>query len=269
MDGLGRRLAERVPAGLRPLVWDGLLRYRAARRRLVGARRDPDAGAGDAPVDRVVETGGVRLHLDRSLSPLVRWRIAADRHTRSERRLIAEAIEPDDVVMELGGGIGLVAIFCAQRIGAERVHSYEANPALEPLIRRNYALNGVAPNINFCMLGREAGETTFFVAASFQNSSSLATEAGMRPVTVPVRPLNAELARIRPTFLVIDIEGGEIELLAYADLTGVRKIMLEVHTALLGAGPVNALRRRLRRQGFAETSYDGQCYLYRRPAGRA
>jgi len=35
--------------------------------------------------------------------------------------------------------------------------------------------------------------------------------------------------KINPTFLIIDIEGGEDELLKYADFHNVRKLIIELH----------------------------------------
>lgn len=70
---------------------------------------------------------------------------------------VAAKLDADDVVMDVGTGIGLVATLCAQRIGSERVYTYEANPALERPIRETFELNRVSPHLEMCMHGPAVG----------------------------------------------------------------------------------------------------------------
>jgi FkbM family methyltransferase len=164
--------------------------------------------------------------------------------------------------MELGGGIGMVAIACAKVTGSERVFSYEANPELEPLIRDNYALNGVEPTLKMCMLGAETGKRIFYVSERFSQSSVFDIDKKGTKIEVPITPFNAEVRLVRPTVLVVDIEGSEAELLDYADLSTVEKLLLEVHPDIIGVGRANVLRKRLRRMSFAETAHAGRCFLF-------
>lgn len=53
-------------------------------------------------------------------------------------------------------------------------------------------------------------------------------------VDVPVFSFNAVVERIRPTLIICDIEGGEIELFEHANLTGVQKVMVEIHQSVVG-----------------------------------
>ena len=207
----------------------------------------------------------MRLRIDPSLSEEAIEYILAGKHTAHERLLVLGAWEPGDVVMERGGGIGMVAIACAQRIGSERVFSYEANPALRPLFEQNCALNLVEPTLYTCMLGPAAGAREFHVARNFRESSTFDRRVAAETITVPVRAFNEEVARIRPTFLIVDIEGGEYELFEYARLDGVSKIMLELHDEVAGPSRSNALRRKLRRMGFHEEGSTPKHFLYRRP----
>ena len=223
------------------------------------------------PWGSTVTVDGITTRIDERMSPFNVHKLMRGQHTRRVRGLLASVLEPDDVVMELGGGIGMVAISCAKTVGSERVFSYEANPRLESLIRDNYALNGVEPTLKMCMLGPDAGRRTFHVSERFSLSSMFDTERSDTAIEVPVEPFNAEIGRIRPTVLVSDIEGGEAELLDYADLSTVEKLVVEIHSDIFGALRANALRRRLRRMGFAETARSGrQYFLYvRRPRPRS
>jgi FkbM family methyltransferase len=220
----------------------------------------------------IVAVDGIRLRLDRRVSSRMVAAILSGDHTPQERRLIGRALDAEDVVMELGGGIGMVAIFCAKRIGSERVFTYEANPALASLMRENFALNDVSPRAEFSMLGPREGTADFYVAKNFASSSTLPGTRAHRRITVPVKPLNPEIERIQPTFLVVDIEGGEEAVFRYARLDSVRKIMLEAHPEVLGTERADAVRAAIRAAGFSEDANDGKCWLYQRrtdPAGSA
>lgn len=167
-----------------------------------------------------------------------------------EMAIIASKLSTDDTVVEVGAGIGYVSAFCAQRIGNDRVHAFEANPALTPLIQATHQRNTVSPQIYNALLGRGNGECTFHVEPEFWASSTLAISPQAKPVAVPQLDLNEQLARLRPTFLIVDIEGGESEFFDYADLSGVRKICLETHPGLLGDLGVSRVISRILSQGL-------------------
>lgn len=103
----------------------------------------------------VIEVDGVFLKMDRSLSNFMVNVLRRGNHAVEERALILPALEKNDVVMDLGGGIGHMSIRYAKIVGSERVFTFEANPELEPLMRENFRLNGVQPTAEFCMLGQK------------------------------------------------------------------------------------------------------------------
>ncbi|AFY58298.1 methyltransferase, FkbM family [Rivularia sp. PCC 7116] len=211
----------------------------------------------------VVTVNGVRMKIDPRMTPFQVKKLIDGRHTREERRLLIHRLEPDDIVMELGGGIGMLAIACALKIGGERVYSYEANPVLESLIRENYALNDVKPEINMCMLDETHDTCTFHVSEHFSRSSAFKpADDKTVPYEVAVKPLNDEIARIKPTVLIMDVQGSEGKLLSFANLSTVSKLLVEVHPDMLGLSNANALRRNLRTQGFEEVERSGQSFLY-------
>lgn len=216
-----------------------------------------------------VTIDGIHVYIDPRLSDRMVRRIVTGIHTRPERRLVLSALEPDDVVMELGAGVGMVSIACAKRIGSERVFAYEANPDLQSMFKENCRLNGVAPRLEICLLGRTHGEATFHLARDFSNSSVHRSRLADRAVTVPIRPFDDEIARIRPSFLIVDIEGAEDELFACARLDTISKMMLEVHPHIYGAAKSNALRSKIRASGFTEQTSNGRHCLYRRPGRQA
>jgi hypothetical protein len=91
-------------------------------------------------------------------------------------------------------------------------------------------------------------------------------------VRVPVESFASALAAIRPSVLVVDIEGGERELFrAVDDLRGVRAICMEIHSWIIGEDGVQELRDRLESAGFVrdvELSSE-RVWLLSRPLARA
>ena len=171
-------------------------------------------------------------------------------YEKFELKIVKFQLQQNDIVMELGTGIGLLSSFCARKIGNERVFTYEANPALEPVIRDTYNLNNVSPNLEMCMLGDQAGEQTFYIAKGFWESSIIKHHPDFRPVKISVKAFNEEVKRINPSFLILDIEGGEYEFFKYANLHNIQKIAMEVHERIIGSEKAEFVKSRLIEAGF-------------------
>ena len=198
------------------------------------------------------ENAGVWLPCNqRGIAPGIAREIYLGEYESREIGIVAQKLETADVVLEVGAGLGFLSAFCAKRVGSERVHAFEANPALLPLIRATHERNGVAPAVHNVLLARGEGERTFYVEADFWASSTTARSPQAQAIQVPQRDLNAELQRIAPTFLIVDIEGGEGEFFAYAALAGVNKVCVEIHPDVIGNDGVSAVFARLLAQGFA------------------
>jgi FkbM family methyltransferase len=215
---------------------------------------------------REIEVDGVVVPLGRQLTYPILVLLADGEYEREELEIVRRTLRRDDVVMELGTGLGFLASYCARSIGSDRVFTFEANRAMESQIRRTFARNGVSPSLRICMLGRETGMAELSVNPDFRGSSTVKRVHGGHVVPVPVEPFGAAMASIRPTYLIIDIEGGEADLLAHADLSGVQRICMEVHPWALGADGVRAVRARLEAAGFtvsSELSTEGVWFLER------
>ncbi len=184
------------------------------------------------------------------ITPGIARQIYLGEYESKEIDIVSRNLEAADVVVEVGAGLGYISAFCAQRIGSERVHAFEANPALMPLLRATHVRNAVAPSVHNVLLARGEGECTFYIEAEFWASSTTARGPQAQAIKVAQRDLNAELKRLGPTFLIVDIEGGEAEFFAYASLAGVNKICVETHADAIGDDGVSAVFSRLLAQGF-------------------
>ena len=214
----------------------------------------------------VVEIAGVRLPVGQHLSRKATRALYQGSYEKDEQRIIAARLSPDDIVIEMGAGLGFISSLCAKRIGSERVFAYEANPELRRHILRTYALNDVRPTIEICVLGSSGGTRTFYVEKNFFSSSTVRRSARARAIQVPVKSCNEEIGRIRPSFLIVDIEGGEYELLRNIDFQTVRKIAIELHERVIGPAGVAFVRSRLADAGFhvlPDLSTEEHLYLQR------
>jgi FkbM family methyltransferase len=199
-----------------------------------------------------VRLRGVLIELDADETPALRRALYAERYERGEARCVARRVAPDDVVLEVGAGIGFLSTLCALRVGGARVTAVEANPALLPRIRATWAANGVAPTLVHGVLARTAGEAELFVAPELVSSSLAPGGEARASVRVPQLAVNELLRRVAPTCLVIDVEGAEAELLPAIDWRGVRKLILELHPHRIGAERTRELLALLAAQGFRE-----------------
>lgn len=200
----------------------------------------------------VVEVHGVRLRLGRHMSPWVEDVVLNGTYESDECQLLQEVLGPQDIVLEVGTGLGVVSTLCARRVGSERVFTYEANPDLEPWIRDTWALNGVHPTLAICAVGTKDGEVVFYRDKHLWSSSVVPRAPDMRPVRVAMRSLTAEAARYRATLLIVDAEGAEREMFRAAELPTVTRIVVELHERVIGPDGVARARADLAALGFVE-----------------
>lgn len=217
-------------------------------------------------------SNGVKINLR---SPAISDRVAKSLYLglyeRLEARVVCATLSEDDRVLELGSGIGYLSTLCARRIGSDRVCAVEANPDMEKHIRETYRLNDVSPALEMCVLGNTDGEISFHVNENY--SSSSLHDRGGKSIQVRQRSFSGMLATVCPTYLICDIEGGEVPLLIDTPLDGVKKICIEIHPHIIGNRACSQLVQKLLAEGFDcdwKISGGYVFYFYRdesRPAG--
>lgn len=203
------------------------------------------------------DISGVWLPIDRGiLSPRMELSLASGRFEARERSMATRIIQPGDVVLELGSGLGFISSYVRQRTGAGKIICVEANPLLIPYIRSVHALNAVAnvEVLNRVVVATEETPQTFpfYCRNDFWASSLSAASPYDRVVDVPVLPLADILRTHSPDILIMDIEGGEIDLLKAANLGSIRAVVMETHAKAYGAKGIRALENDLVRLGFTE-----------------
>jgi FkbM family methyltransferase len=181
-----------------------------------------------------------------------------------ECELVKRAVRPQDRVLEIGAGIGLVSLLATRMAGEGQVLSCEANPALKPAILANYALNGWTPKLKMAAVTSDSGMVTFHQNENLLSSSRIDRKLAGREITVPSVGINELIADHRPKVIIMDVEGSETELLAKADLSGVSSIIVEMHPHIVGAAEIDRLLEKLQSAGFKVNDQKHKTYLMQR-----
>jgi FkbM family methyltransferase len=196
----------------------------------------------------VVNHLGVRLELDPTvISSKMIENIKGGRYENVEAREINRIIQADEVVVEIGAGIGFIASLIAKNDNTRRVVSYEANPKLIGHITKTLENNTSKDRKNWevrnAILKNGSDEETvpFYVHHDFWASSLLPIKDAESIEQVKVENFNQVLRDIKPTMIVCDIEGGELDLFKNSDLSGVKKVYMEIHQNRLGRRKVRDL----------------------------
>lgn len=201
---------------------------------------------------------GVRVPQSPYLTETRITRINAARYEGDEIAGALSVIGPDDRVLELGAGLGLVGAVIAKNARPEAVLSYEANPELIPHIHALHRANGLEDRIelrNAVLVSApdRPQSVPFHLHSSYLGSSLLEDPARKtRTVEVPTEDFRAVVEAFRPTVLVMDIEGGELEVLKYAELGGIRAVVIEFHPSHYGKEGMQVCKGILRRAGFVK-----------------
>lgn len=199
---------------------------------------------------------GVKVPMTRFLHEKRIERIKAARYEGQEIEGSLHVVGSNDTVLEIGAGIGLVGAVIAHNAKPKAIHSFEANPELMEAINALYALNDLHDRIsvtNQVLISAEDRPETlqFHIRNSYLGSSLL--NPGNRPsnvVDVPTASFSQVCEQIQPTVLVMDIEGGELELLRHADLAPFRAIVLEFHPEAYGVDGMRECKTLLTEAGF-------------------
>ncbi len=213
---------------------------------------------------KVVVLNGIKLPIANTFSKNVLASLYSGDYENTECQFVKNHIRSDDVVMELGTGIGYISSFCARKIGSNRIITYEANPTLENHIRHTYALNNVSPNLHLSILGDKEGSKSFFLSDNFWSSSIIQRQSNDVEIQMPMKSFNHELRKNNPTFLIIDIEGGEFDLFHYIEFYNVEKILIEIHVNIIGKEKADFVCSALRAAGFKLISQVRQVSMFSR-----
>ena len=217
------------------------------------------------PRIRTVTLEGVKLDVS-TLSPLMKNNLLLGRYEVQERTLAQEFLTRDDAVLEVGGAIGFIGLFCQKRLGITRYTTVEANPSTVEVLKKNYALNGRTPVVCNMALAAEDGEVSLNVGSEFWENSLVAGAKSGRSVKVPSASLASLVRRLvyAPTALIMDIEGAE-QFVNFREVpASVKKIIMELHPAFIGHAKTYQIVADLINLGFRVEREEGGTFLFLR-----
>lgn len=198
---------------------------------------------------------GLRLDVS-ELSLKVRNRMLHVGYEKTEREMCAQFLDSRDSVIEIGGAIGFIGLFCQKRIGIRNYTALEANPKTLQLFKRNYQLNGLAPRVWNLALADTNGSVELEVGSDFWENSIVGRKepaAGCREVMeVPAATFRTLISRVdHPVnVLIVDVEGAEQFIDVDAIPDAITKIIIEMHPKILGPQTTREIISNLIAKGF-------------------
>lgn len=214
---------------------------------------------------KTVTIDGVTLISDRDRIPLyLRDLMYREVYEDTERNILLKILKQGYKVVELGTGLGFISLLAARICGSENVNTYEANRTIEPLIRENFRLNGIEPRLHMRAVTRDGRKLSFNATDNIISSSSFDRGVSGKALEVDSIAFSEVLSHHSPDILVMDVEGGEYELLLSGDLGATKHILVELHPHIIGQEKVDEIRDHLAAAGFVIESNDRKTFHFRK-----
>jgi FkbM family methyltransferase len=185
-----------------------------------------------------------------TFSENMKRRIRKGAYETNEARAVKALVQPDQTVLEIGAGCGFLSCYIAKLGRNNTLRCVEANPRLIPVIKRQHQLNGVTAHVHNELLANAEGEAEFYLHHDFWASRSKPWE-GAEKVSVRKTRFSERLLEWGPDCVIMDIEGGELELLELGLPEFVRTLIVELHEFVYGPEGVKRVMDRLSALGFA------------------
>ncbi len=198
----------------------------------------------------VLTRNGISFIIDSSLiTKDIQKAIFTGQYEAEELSLVRQAIQTNDVVVEIGACTGYVSLHCAAIVGPERITVFEPNPIAVQLINKNFKLNDWDVNVENKAVSTFNGEMEFFFDKNLFSSSYI-NRKGLPATKIECISYQSVLSQYKPTALIIDAEGAEIDILANSEHEGVKKIIIELHPHIIGDAKISFLIEELKKAGF-------------------
>lgn len=189
-----------------------------------------------------------------------------------EIELIKRHIKPNDRVIELGVGIGATSLILHDLVGSGSLCVFDADKRNIAMAKRNFDLNEKHVLCrNFALSSGAERPRTIRIASNVNPLASAAVDVnrtgGEMEFEVDTLDFEQTISEFEATALVLDIEGGEYDLLMNAAGFGsLRTIVMETHAMDIGMEKNIAMLDRLEQAGFeiAESTANGTVLALKR-----
>ena len=178
-----------------------------------------------------------------------------------EQAFLAEHLRPGDVFYDLGANIGFYATIAARIVGPRgHVYAFEPHPESAAAVVRNAQLNDLQ---NVTLVAAAVSDRDGRLSLSLSESSAThrlgGGDAGVEVDVVALDSWAARTGSRAPTFVMIDVEGAELDVLrGMRDLLGRARpvVCCEVHW--LGRAFPDYVDRELGPLGYTLTDLSGR-----------
>ncbi len=210
---------------------------------------------------------GIKIPLKHGWAFVVKDHIIRGDYETEEFKIISSTLELSDRVLEIGTGLGYLSIYCSSIVGENNVTTFEANPYLSEYHQKIFTKNKVWPNVRYYAAGKVDGELVLYIDQKQFWASSLypIKTKNLITVKVPVTGMNTLIDTIHPTYLIVDVEGYEHELIqAIHSFSSLKKIQIEIHPHLISQSQINEIIDLLKLNQFKMVSLycsDRQLYF--------
>ena len=214
-----------------------------------------------------LDVHGIRVPIQpHEVSPEIWSALQSGRYEANEAQKVRRVIQPNDMVLELGTGLGVITSIIASVEGV-RVRSFEADPMTARLAQRVIDANcdGNVTLTNGILGAGPSKKVEFFQRRDFWMSSRFAKQGPYeRVIDVASCDIDAFVGAHGINVLVMDIEGSELELVQKARLPGIERVFLELHDHLYGLAGVRTINEALGSKGliYDPRGSSGPCVLY-------
>ncbi len=213
----------------------------------------------------IIQLEGINLFINsNAISPHLQNLIRLGRYETQEIKILKQILQPTDNIIELGGGIGFLSIYTKTQFPQLQISTYEANPHLIEILQKNQQLNHCHFPVHNTILDNQATEIDFFLAEDFWASSTIPDHPDTQPIKIKTQDINQAITQQNANFLIIDIEGGEANLIPKINLNPIKKILIEIHPQIIGNPGLSKIFLTLLNNNFIydSTTSMGQVYYF-------
>ena len=166
--------------------------------------------------------GDIAIELDLSVPSMRPLYFLYDISSMLETVLIRRLLLPGDVFVDVGANIGYFSLIAAKY--ARQVVAFEPSPMTRPYLRRNLELNPALASrvtVHSLALSDHCGSAEMFNPPDYPGMAALRPTGQEREVveSVALDTMDHALVDQRVSFIKVDVEGGELDVLNGACLT--------------------------------------------------
>ncbi len=175
---------------------------------------------------------GIKIHVPMEITDYkFRGRFVLGTYEKEEATYLSQFLEPDDRVLELGSCLGYVSCLTNALLDDPSKHVVlEANPSLIPSIQKNKEANEAGFHIEQKIISGRKKNSFYLHDLIVGGSQKRKTAHHIEVEGVTVNELEKKY-KLKFNVLVMDIEGGELDLLRNQQTAVARfdRIFMEIH----------------------------------------